>query len=113
MELTTLENQMLMDIYYADMEPGMSFEFEDYKLTEEGPNEKNHEFSCCLAKLKRFGLIKYEESEAFLKGGSYSSKYGNNVVMIFEDKIHIDSKGIKLVDMIENQRKKYKMSSIR
>ena len=102
MELSTLENQMLMDIYCADMEPGMSFEFEDYKLTEEDPKEKNKEFSCCLAKLKRLGLIKYEDSETFLNGGSYSSKYDNNVVMICEDKIHIDSKGIKLVDMLEN-----------
>jgi hypothetical protein len=109
MELTTLENQMLMDIYCADMEPGMSFEFEDYNLTEKDPKEKNWEFSYYLAKLKKLGLIKYEENEALLKGGNYSTKYDNNVAMICEDKIHIDSKGIKLVNMLENKRKKYKL----
>ena len=107
MELTTLEYQMVIDIYCADMEPGMCFEFEDYNLTEVDPKEKNQEFSFHLAKLKRLGLIKYEESEALLKGGNYSTKYDNNVAMICEGRIHIDSKGIRLVDRLEIQRKNY------
>lgn len=105
MKLTTLENQMLVDIYDADMLPGMSFEFENYNLTEEDSKEKNQEFASYLAKLKRLGFIKYEEKEAFLKSGSFSTKYNNNVAMICEDKIHIDSEGIKLVDMLEIKEK--------
>ena len=67
MELNTLESEMLIDIYDADMLPGMSFEIENYKLTEEDPKEKKHEFAFYLGKLKRLGFVKYEEKEAFLK----------------------------------------------
>jgi hypothetical protein len=98
MELNALEREMLIDINDADMLPGMSFEIEEYKLTEEGEKEKKQEFAFYLKKLKKLGFIKFEEKEAFLKDGSYSSKYNNNVTMICEDKIHIDTKGIKLVE---------------
>jgi hypothetical protein len=68
-------------------------------LTEEDPEKKKQEFDFHLKKLKMLGLIKYEEREAFIKDGSRSIKYNNNnVTIIYEDKIHIDSKGIKLVE---------------
>ena len=98
MELNTLESQMLIDIYDADMLPEMPFEIENYKLTEEDPKKKKHEFAFYLKKLKKLGFIKYKEKEAFSKCGSYSIKYYNNVTMICGDKIHIDFKGIKLVE---------------
>ena len=98
MKLNTLESEMVIDIYDADMLPGMSFEIENYKLTEEDPKKKKQEFAFYLGKLKRLGFVKYEEKEAFLKDGIRSTKYNNNVAMIYEDKIHIDSKGIKLVE---------------
>ena len=98
MELNTLENEMLIDIYDADMLPGMPFEIENYKLTEEDPKEMKQEFAYHLGKLKRMGFVKYEEKEVFLKGGSRSTKYNNNVAIICEDNIHIDFKGIKLVE---------------
>ena len=98
MELNTLESEMLIDIYDADMFPEMPFEIENYKLTEEDPKNKKHEFAFYLKNLKRLGLVKYEEKEVFSKGGSHSTKYYNNVTIICEDKIHIDSKGIKLVE---------------
>jgi len=99
MELSTLESEMLIDIYDADMMLEMPFEIENYKLTEEDPKEKKQEFAFYLNKLKKLGLVKYEEKEAFVKGGSRSTKYNNNnVTIICEDKIHIDLKGIKLVE---------------
>jgi len=98
MGLNTLESEMLLDIYDADMLPEMPFEIENYKLTEEDPKNKIQEFAFYLKRLKRLGLIKYEEKEVFSKGGSHSTKYNNNVTIIYEDKIHIDSKGIKLVE---------------
>jgi len=98
MELNILESEMLIDIYDADMLPGMAFEIENYRLTEEDKKSRQQEFAFYLEKLKRLGFIKYEEKEAFLQVGSVNSKYNNNVAMIFEDKIHIDSKGIKLVE---------------
>ncbi len=98
MELNTLESQILIDIYEADMLPGMSFEIANYNLTEEDKRKKTHEFAFYLAKLKRLGFVQYEEKEAFLKDGILSTKYNNNVAMVCEDKIHIDSKGIKLVE---------------
>ncbi len=102
MKLSKLENEMLIDIYDVDM-PGMSFEIQDYKLTEEDPKEKKQEFAYYLEKLKKLGLIKYEEKEAFLKDGARSAKYNSNVARICGDKIHIDSKGIKLVEMLLTQ----------
>ncbi|MBU3144644.1 hypothetical protein [Clostridium sp. CF012] len=98
MELSKLENQIITDVYDADMSPGMSFEIQNYKLEEKDPNDKKHEFAFYLGKLKKLGFIKYEEKEAFLKGGSHSIKYNNNVKRVCEDKIHIDSEGIKLVE---------------
>ena len=98
MELNTLESEMLIDIYDADMMPDMPFEIENYRLTEEEPEKKKQEFAFHLKKLKMLGLIKYEEREAFVKGGNRSTKYNNNVTIIYEDKIHINSKGIKLVE---------------
>lgn len=98
MELNTLESEMLIDIYDADMMPEMPFEIENYRLAEEYPENKIQEFVFHLKKLKKLGLIKYEERVTFVKSGSYSSKYNNNVTRIYEDKIHIDSKGIKLVE---------------
>ena len=98
MELNTLELEMLIDIYDADMLPDMPFEIENYKLTEEDPQKKKHEFTFYLKKLKKLGLIKYEGKEVFVESGSRSTKYNNNVTIICEDKIHIDSKGIKLVE---------------
>ena len=98
MELNTLENEMIIDIYDADMFPEMPLEIENYKLIEEEPKKKKQEFVFYLNKLKKLGLIKYEEKEVFTKGGNYSIKYNNNVTIIREDKIHIDSKGLKLVE---------------
>jgi len=98
MELNILESQLLIDIYDADMLPGMSFEMENYKLTEEDPKKMKQEFAFYLGKLKKSGFIKYEEKEAFLKNGIRSTKYSNNVAIIHEDKIHIDTKGIKFVE---------------
>jgi len=108
MELNTLESEMLIDIYDADMLPEMPFEIENYKLIEEDPQMKKHEFAFYLKKLKSLGLIKFEEKEVFVKGGSHSTKYNNNVTIICEDKMHIDSKGIKLVE-----RYNYSNSEIR
>ena|SRR5665647_2865870 len=98
MILTTLESEMLIDIYDADMFPEMPFEIENYKLIEEDPRKMKQEFAFYIKQLKRLGLIKYEEKEVFEKGGSRSVKYNNNVTLICEDKIHIDSKGIKLIE---------------
>lgn len=98
MELSKLENQIIIDIYDADMLPGMPFEIQNYKLEEKDPHDKKQEFAFYLGKLKRLGFIKYDEKEAFLKGGSCSIKYNNNVAKVCEDKIHIDSEGIKLVE---------------
>jgi len=113
MELNILESEMIIDIYDADMFPEMPLEIENYKLIEEDPNKKKQEFVFYLNKLKKLGLIKYEEKEAFAKGGIRSTKYNNNVTIIYEDKIHIDSKGIKLVERYiysnsEIHRKMYK-----
>ena len=98
MELNTLESEMLIDIYDNDMQPDMPFEIENYRLIEEDPKKKIQEFASYLKKLKTLGLIKYEEREAVVKGGSRSTKYNNNITIIYEDKIHIDSKGLKLVE---------------
>ncbi|WP_291633559.1 hypothetical protein [Clostridium sp.] len=98
MKLNTLESQMVIDIYDADMLPEMLFEIENYKLTEGEDKRKKQEFAFHLEKLKKLGFIKYEEKEAFLKEGIRSTKYNNNVAMIYENKIHIDSKGINLVE---------------
>lgn len=98
MELSKLEKQIIIDIYDADMSPGMPFEIQNYKLEEIDPNDKKQEFAFYLDKLKRLGFIKYEEKEAFLKGGNCSAKYNNNVKRVCEDKIHIDSEGIKFVE---------------
>lgn len=98
MELNKIENQILIDIYDADMEPGMPFEIQNYILNEKDPKEKKQEFVYYLARLKELGFIKYEEDEAFINSGSCSAKYNNNVAMIYGDKIHIDSKGIELVE---------------
>jgi len=98
MELSILENEMLIDIYDDDMMPEMPFEIENYRLIEEDPQKQKQEFAFHLMRLKMLGLIKYEEGEAFVKGGNRSTKYNNNVTIIYEDKIHIDSKGIKLVE---------------
>ncbi|MCJ7688714.1 MAG: hypothetical protein MUO60_05265 [Clostridiaceae bacterium] len=99
MELNTLEREILIDIYDADNMPGMSFEIEEYKLTEEDENLKKQEFAFYLGKLKKSGFIKYKEDEAFSKSGIRSTKYNNNVTIVNEDKIHIDSKGEKLVEL--------------
>ena len=98
MELNTLESEMLIDIYDNDMQPDMPFEIENYRLTEEDPKKKIQEFVSYLKRLKTLGLIKYEEREVFIKSGSRSTKYNNNVTIICEDKVHIDSKGLKLVE---------------
>jgi hypothetical protein len=98
MELSKLEKQIIIDIYDADMSPGMPFEIQNYKLEEQDPNNKKKEFAFYLKKLRSLGFIKYEEKEAFLKGGRLSTKYNNNVMRICEDKIHIDTDGINLVE---------------
>lgn len=98
MQLNTLESELIIDIYDADMLPEMSFEIENYKLTEEDPKNMKQEFAFYLKKLKRLGFIRFEEKEAFLKSGISSTKYNNNVSMIYGEKIHIASKGIKLVE---------------
>ena len=98
MKLSKLEKQIIIDIYDADMSPGMPFEIQNYKLEEKDPNDKKQEFAFYLGRLRSLGFIKYEEKEAFLKGGICSTKYNNNVEMVCEDKIHIDSEGIKLVE---------------
>ncbi|MBU3180330.1 hypothetical protein [Clostridium psychrophilum] len=98
MELNTLESEMLIDIYDADMMPDMPFEIENYKLEEDEPKKKKQEFAFYLKKLKTLGLIKYEEREVFVKDGIRSNKYNNSVTAIYGNKIHIDSKGIKLVE---------------
>ena len=98
MELNTLESEMIIDIYDADMFPEMPFEIENYNLAEEDPKKKKQEFAFYLKKLKKLCLIKYEEKEVFEKGGSRNTKYNNNVTIIYEEKIHIDTKGIKLVE---------------
>ena len=115
MELNALESEILIDIYDTDMLPGMSFEIDNYRLLEEDEKDKKQEFAFYLGELKRLGFIKYEEKEAFLKSGSRSTKYNNNVTMICEDKIHIDSKGVKLVERYtyintEDQRKIYRLA---
>ncbi|MEK6263484.1 MAG: hypothetical protein N2B06_01675 [Clostridium sp.] len=99
MELNTLEREMLIDIYDADNLPGMSFEIENYKLTEEDEKEKNQEFAFYLGKLKKLGFIKYKEDDAFSKSGIRSIKYNNNVTIVYEEKVHIDYKGTKLVEL--------------
>lgn len=98
MELSTLESEMLIDIYDADMLPEMPFEIENYNLIEKTQKNKKHEFAFHLKKLRSLGLIKYVEKEVFSKGGSRNTKYDNNVTSICGDKIHIDSKGVKLVE---------------
>ena len=69
-----------------------------FRSIERDHKEQKQEFASYLGKLKKMGFVKYEENEAFLKGGSCSTKYNNNVNIIYEDKIHIDAKGIKLVE---------------
>ena len=98
MELSKLEKQIIIDIYDADMSPGMPFEIQNYKLEEIDPNDKKQEFAFYLDRLKRLGFIKYEEKEAFLKSGNCCEKHNNNVKWIYEDKIHIDTDGIKFVE---------------
>ncbi|MGH4117501.1 hypothetical protein [Clostridium sp.] len=115
MELNTLEREILIDIYDADNLPGMSFEIEDYKLTEEDEIQKKQEFAFYLGRLKKLGYIKYKDDEAFSKSGIRSAKYNNNVTIVNEDKIHIDSKGIKLVELYnynttENQKEMFRCS---
>lgn len=110
MELSTLESEILIDIHDADMFPQMPFEIENYTLIEKEPKKKIQELAFYLKKLRRLGLIRYEENEVFAKGGSRSTKYNNNVTSICGDKIHIDSKGLKLVerynyDKAETQKK--------
>ena len=39
----------------------------------------------------------FEIENYIMTVGSRSIKYNNNVTIIYEDKVHIDSKGIKLV----------------
>lgn len=97
MELNTLENEILMDIYDADMLPGITFDIQNYILKEESSIDKKQEFAFHLIKLKNLGYIKFEE-QVFLKSGNYSNKYNNNVTKIYEDKIHIDFKGINFVE---------------
>ena len=41
MELNTLESEMIIDIYDADMFPEMPFEIENYNLAEEDPKKRN------------------------------------------------------------------------
>jgi hypothetical protein len=103
MELNTLENQILIDIYEADMFPGMSFEIANFNLKEEDKKKQTQEFAFYLVKLKRLGFVQYEENEAFINGGNISTKYNNNVAMIYEEKIHIDSKGVDLVEWYNHQ----------
>jgi hypothetical protein len=115
MELNTLEREILIDIYDADNLPGMSFEIEEYTLTEEDEKLKKQEFAFYLRKLKKLGFIKYKEDEAFSKSGLRSTKYNNNVTIVYEEKIHIDSKGIKLVELYnyntaENQKEMFRCS---
>ncbi|MGV8983284.1 hypothetical protein [Clostridium sp.] len=98
MKLNTLEIEILIDIYDADMLPGMAFEMENYKLKEKELKDKKHEFAFYLENLKKYSYIKYDEKEAFLKCEIVNNKYNNNITMIFEEKIHIDYKGIKLVE---------------
>ncbi|MGK0466114.1 MAG: hypothetical protein ACJAX4_001399 [Clostridium sp.] len=112
MELNTLEREMLIDIYDADNLPGMSFEIENYKLTEEDEKDKKQEFAFYLGILKKSGFIKYKEDEAFSKSGIRSTKYNNNVTIINEEKVHIDYKGTKLVELYnynsaENQKEMF------
>ena len=74
MELNTLEREMLIDIYDADNLPGMSFEIENYQLTEEDEKDKRQEFAFYLGILKKSGFIKYKEDEAFSKSGTKATK---------------------------------------
>jgi len=108
MELNTLETEMLIDIYDSFMMPEMPFEIENYILIEEDPQKKRQEFAFYLRKLKKLALIKFEEKEVFVKSGNHSTKYNNNITIIYGDKIYIDSKGIKLVE-----RYKYSHSEIK
>ena len=41
MELNTLESQILIDIYEADMLPGMSFEIANYNLKEDDQKRRH------------------------------------------------------------------------
>ena len=98
MKLNSIESEILIDIYDADMLPEMPFEIENYNLIEEDQKKKRQEFSFYLKKLKGLALIKYEEKEVFVNKTKYNNNNNNNNVKIIYDKIHIDSKGIKLVE---------------
>ena len=98
MELNKLETQMLIDIYDADMTAGKSIKILDYELTEKDPKEKTQEGAFYLGKLQRLGFIDYDEEKAFICGGWQNTKYKNNVIMIWGERLHITPKGIELVE---------------
>jgi hypothetical protein len=94
MILSDLEKQLLFDIYEMDMNKGGEPNFNNYKL-QSIQNERFQEVAYYLDKLKRFGLIDYEESKAFVKGGRINPDYHNNVLVIWWKNIHITKEGIK------------------
>ncbi|MCY6485901.1 hypothetical protein OW763_16440 [Clostridium aestuarii] len=101
MELNTIETQILLDVYEADINFKEQININNYTLNETDKKERKHEFAAYLLKLKRLKYIDFDEEKTFIKGGCQSPKYHTNVIMFWTEYIHITEKGIKCVENIK------------
>lgn len=100
--LNKIEVQILMDVYEMDINNGPRINSLKYDLIEADERERKYEIASYLLKMQRLGYINIEQG-AFVTGGNINIKYRNNVLMYFDEKLHITEKGIAYVDEIKKQ----------
>ncbi|UYL93731.1 hypothetical protein NIIg32_gp69 [Parageobacillus phage vB_PtoS_NIIg3.2] len=89
MELQKIDIDLLQAIYKKDFEGG-ELNFKDLGF------ENDHHAAYHLERLKNYGYIRFD-GQAIVPGGQRHPKYKNSVAMIWKENIHIEPKGIELV----------------
>lgn len=98
--LSQVEIKLLLDIYDMDINNGARLHDREYDLKDKDTMDSKYEFASYLLKLERLEYIQLDKG-AILTGGMQNHKYRNNVIMYFDEKIHIKDKGIKFVQEIQ------------
>ena len=99
--LNSIEVTILDYLYKRDYENNLELVISNsiLPLIETDVQQQSKEVGFYLEKLKRLNYLEFE-GNPFTSGGRSDSKYRNNIIMIWWDKIHITYKGRLLIEEI-------------